>query len=81
MQLYRYFVSQSSEFCHHNPLCCFPTNSTECKCIFRYGLIPETFGYTLVACCNKVENLSHAAHVDLPVLKETRRTVSVVRSR
>jgi hypothetical protein len=23
MQLYRYFVSQSSEFCRHNPLCCF----------------------------------------------------------
>jgi len=22
MQLYRYFVSQSSEFCRHNPLCC-----------------------------------------------------------
>jgi len=24
--LYRYFVSQSSEFCRHNPLCCFPTS-------------------------------------------------------
>jgi hypothetical protein len=23
VQLYRYFVSQSSEFCRHNPLCCF----------------------------------------------------------
>jgi hypothetical protein len=22
VQLYRYFVSQSSEFCHNNPLCC-----------------------------------------------------------
>jgi len=21
--LYRYFVSKSSEFCRHNPLCCF----------------------------------------------------------
>jgi hypothetical protein len=26
MQLYRYFVSQSSEFCRHNPLCCFSTS-------------------------------------------------------
>jgi hypothetical protein len=25
VQLYRYFVSQSSEFCRHNPLCCFST--------------------------------------------------------
>jgi hypothetical protein len=24
--LYRYFMSQSSEFCRHNPLCCFSTN-------------------------------------------------------
>jgi len=24
--LYRYFVSQSSEFCRHNPLCCFSTS-------------------------------------------------------
>jgi len=24
--LYRYFVSQSSEFCHRNPLCCFSTS-------------------------------------------------------
>jgi hypothetical protein len=44
VQLYRYFVSQSSEFCHHNPLCCFST-SVYC-CLFRYQLSPETFGYT-----------------------------------
>jgi hypothetical protein len=25
VQLYRYLVSQSSEFCRHNPLCCFST--------------------------------------------------------
>jgi len=41
-----YFVSQSSEFCRHNPLCCFST-SVYC-CLFRYRLSPETFGYTLV---------------------------------
>jgi len=45
VQLYRYFVSQSSEFCRHNPLCCF---STSVCCLFRYRLSPETFGYTLV---------------------------------
>jgi len=44
VQLYRYFVSQSSEFCRHNPLCCFSTS----VCLFRYRLSPETFGYTLV---------------------------------
>jgi len=44
--LYRYFVSQSSEFCRHNPLCCFSTNVYYC-CLFRYRLSPETFGYTL----------------------------------
>jgi len=26
MQLYRYFMSQSSECYRHNPLCCFSTN-------------------------------------------------------
>jgi hypothetical protein len=44
---YRYFVSQSSEFCHHNPLCCFSTSVCYC-CLFRYRPSPETFGYTLV---------------------------------
>jgi hypothetical protein len=36
VQLYRYFVSQSSEFCRRNPLCCFST-SVYC-CLFRYRL-------------------------------------------
>jgi hypothetical protein len=48
MQLYRCFVSQSSEFCCHNPLCCLSTNIYCYKRIFRYRLSPETFGYTLV---------------------------------
>jgi hypothetical protein len=43
-----YFVSQSSEFCRHNPLCCFSTSVYFCKRIFRYRLSPETFGYSLV---------------------------------
>jgi hypothetical protein len=52
--LYCYSVSQSSEFCRHNPLCCFSTSNTKGKRIFRYRLSPETFGYTLVLrlrCC------------------------------
>jgi hypothetical protein len=49
MQLYRYFMSQYSEFCRHNPLCCFLTSVYCCKCVFRYRLRPATFGYTLVA--------------------------------
>jgi hypothetical protein len=44
------FVSQSSEFCRHNPLCCFSTSIYCCKCMFCYRLSPETFRYTLV--CN-----------------------------
>jgi len=39
VQLYRYFVSQSSEFCRHNPLCCFSTNA--CCYLLRYQLSPE----------------------------------------
>jgi len=39
------FVSQSSEFCRHNPLCCFSTEYC-CKYIFLYRLSPDTFGYT-----------------------------------
>jgi hypothetical protein len=40
VQLYRYFVSHSSEFCRHNPLCCVV--------LISLWLSPETFGYTLV---------------------------------
>jgi len=52
VQLCRYFVSQSSEFCRHNPFCCFSTSVYCCKHIFRYRLSPETFGYTLVYVCS-----------------------------
>jgi hypothetical protein len=48
VQLYRYFVSHSSEYCRHSPLCCFSTSVYCCKHIFRYRLSPETFWYTLV---------------------------------
>jgi len=48
MQLYRYFVSQSSEFCRHSPLCCFSMSNTKGKRRFRYRHSPETFGYTLI---------------------------------
>jgi hypothetical protein len=48
LPLYRYFVSQYSEFCRHNPLCGFSTGVYCCKGIFRYRLSPETFGHTLL---------------------------------
>jgi len=40
LQLYHSFVSQSSEFCSHNPLCCFWT-SVYCRCLFRYDSVRE----------------------------------------
>jgi hypothetical protein len=41
MQLYYcYFVSQSSEFCRHNPLCCFQTD-VYYRC-FGYRLVLKT---------------------------------------
>jgi hypothetical protein len=49
VQLYCYFVSQSIEFCRHNPLCCFSTSVYFCKRILLYGLSPETFGCTIVS--------------------------------
>jgi hypothetical protein len=46
-ELYRYFVSQSSEFFRHNPLCFSVLN--ECLLfLFHYRLSPETFGYSSV---------------------------------
>jgi len=39
VQLYRYFVSQSGEFCCHGPLCCFSTSITKGKFIFRYDSV------------------------------------------
>jgi hypothetical protein len=44
VQLYRYFMSKSSEFCRHTSLCCFSTSVL----LFHYRLSPETFEYTLV---------------------------------
>jgi hypothetical protein len=40
VKLFRYFVSQSCEFCCHNHLCCFST-SVYCCCLFRYDLVRE----------------------------------------
>jgi hypothetical protein len=48
MQLYRYFLSQSSEFCRHNTLWRFSTSNSKGKRIFRYRLGPEAFGYTFI---------------------------------
>jgi len=59
MQLYRYFVGQSSEFCRHNPLCCFSMSNTKGKHIVYYQLSPETSGYTLIASGEETTN-AHA---------------------
>jgi hypothetical protein len=54
VQLYRYFVSKSGEFCRHNPLCCISTSV--CCCSFRYRLSLETFGYTVLQACSSALN-------------------------
>jgi hypothetical protein len=61
--LYRYFVSQSSEFCRRNPFCCFSTSV--CCFLFRYRLSPETFGRTLVCglCLNAYWHCLYSCHL------------------
>jgi hypothetical protein len=54
VQLYRYFVSQSSESCHHNTSYCLSTSVYCCKRIFRYRPNPETFGYTFIYCAPNI---------------------------
>jgi hypothetical protein len=49
VQFHRYFVSQYSKFCRHNPLCCFSSSFYFCCCLFRYRLSPETFRCTPVS--------------------------------
>jgi len=61
-----HFVSQSSEFCLQNPLCCFSTSVYCCKRIFRYRLSADTFGYTLVFvvwCFMKRANLTFLINI------------------
>jgi hypothetical protein len=42
VQLHHYFVSQSSEFCRHNPLCCLSTNNnTKGKRVFRHDSVQK----------------------------------------
>jgi len=48
VQLYHYFVSQSSGFYCHNPLCCF-SKSVYC-CLFRYDSVRrllDTLSYNM----------------------------------
>jgi len=54
MQLYRYFMSQYSEFCRHSPLRCFST-SVYC-CLFRYDSVRkllDTPSYCR-SCCENI---------------------------
>jgi hypothetical protein len=87
-QLYRYFVSQSSEFFRHNPLCCFST-SVYC-CLFRYGSvlkILDTPSYLKheprVDFCNRErqQNFKHAnsstAGQEIPAFCGSRRSITM----
>jgi hypothetical protein len=51
LQLYRYFVNQSSDFCRHNPVCCLSTSVYCCYCLFRYDSVRKLFGHTVVRPC------------------------------
>jgi hypothetical protein len=42
MQLYRYFVSQSSKFCRHNPLCWFSTSACCCSVVTVYFVTTQS---------------------------------------
>jgi hypothetical protein len=68
IQLYRYFVSQSSEFFHQNPLCCFLKNV--CCCLFQYQLSPETFGYTLINILFKSQKFCHCCKDKFVIMRE-----------
>jgi len=61
MQLYRCFVGQYTEFCLHNPLCCFSVSNTKGKCIFLYRIGAETFGYTLILRLTYCDNVHQTA--------------------
>jgi hypothetical protein len=39
VQLYRYSVSQSNEFCRYKPFCCFSTSVYYCRCLFSYDSV------------------------------------------
>jgi hypothetical protein len=46
--MYRYFVSQSRQFCCHNPLSCFSTYVyCCCCCLFRYDLVRKRLDKSL----------------------------------
>jgi hypothetical protein len=54
VQLYRYFVSQSSEFGHHNLLCCFSTSNSKGRRIFHYDSVRklvDTPSYVFIYVC------------------------------
>jgi len=51
VQLYRYFESQSSEFCRHKPLCYFSTGVYCCYFVMtqsgNFWIHPRTYFYSL----------------------------------
>jgi hypothetical protein len=78
VQLYRYFMSQSSEFCRHNPLCCFSTSVYCSSCYFVIDSVRkllDTLSYTICSrmyfirlpclCCQWVSYYSKSVHLSL----------------
>jgi predicted secreted protein len=64
-------VSQSSEFCRHNTLCCFSTSI----CCLCHRVSPETFGYTLVSSLYDIEEgMEISSPTDSQVCRDVKRT-------
>jgi hypothetical protein len=51
VKLYRYFVSQSSEFCRHNTLCCFSTSVCCYFVIDSVRKLLDTPSYSICITC------------------------------
>jgi hypothetical protein len=72
--LYRYFVSQSSEFCRHNPLCCLSTSVYFCKRIFRYPSVRKLLDTPVFIDCNKLKiiqlGVSSSGTIFIPVFRD-----------
>jgi hypothetical protein len=62
VHLYRYFMSQSSEFCRHNPLCCF---STSVYCCFLISLSTQSGNFWIYP---RIHTLFSTAQVNIWIL-------------
>jgi hypothetical protein len=74
VQLYRYIVSQSSEFCSHNTLCCFSV-SVYCCCYFvidSFRKLLDTPSYVFLACTYHRDNFIFTSEQNEYVTKDFR---------